>query len=481
MKLAVVVQRYGADINGGAELHARYIAERLARHAKVEVVTTCAKDYVTWKNELPAGVETINGVPVRRFPVKHERSPDEFGRHSRRVFESRHSIADEIAWLDSEGPASPALVDYLARAGDDFDFIVLFSYRYYHSWHAARRVPGKAVLVPTAERDAAIGLSIFRPVFRGVRAVMYNSHEERAMIHAAAGNQSVPGVVVGVGSEVPDRTDAARFRRKFRLQRPFAIYIGRIDENKGCRELFDYFHRYAATFPRGLDLVLVGSAIMTVPKHPRIHHLGFVSDQDKFDALAAADLLIMPSYFESLSMVALEAWGLGRPVLANGRCDVLKGQCIRSGAGLYYENYEEFAETLYSLESNGPLNARLGRNGRDYFVRHYSWPVIERKYLSMFEQLKREPADRGREMEPVPGWLARRRRDLPASADVLAALPSGAVIPEGSGVPEPPLEPVARPAPAPTPAPARDDRRGFDRRRHQGRHRGPQDRRSRRA
>src|SRR5262245_10629143 len=116
MKLAVVVQRYGADINGGAELHARYIAERLSRHAAVEVVTTCARDYVTWKNELPPGVESVNGVTVRRFPVAHPRRPDEFGRRSHRVFEKPHSVADELRWLDSEGPSSPALVDYVARA-----------------------------------------------------------------------------------------------------------------------------------------------------------------------------------------------------------------------------------------------------------------------------------------------------------------------------------------------------------------------------
>ena len=423
MKLAVVVQRYGADINGGAEQHARYIAERLARHADVEVVTTCARDYVTWKNELPPGSEIVNGVAVRRFPVRHERHPREFGRHSARVFERPHSIADELAWLDSEGPASPKMIEYLARAR--FDYAILFSYRYYHAWHAARRLPDKAVLVPTAERDPAIGLSIFHPVFRGVRAVMYNSHEERAMIHAASGNDGVPGVVVGVGSDVPARTDPERFRRKFEIRRPFAIYIGRIDENKGCAELFDYFRRYAATFPRGLDLVLVGSAVMPVPKHPRIRHLGFLDDQDKFDGLSAADLLIMPSYFESLSMVALEAWALGRPVLANGRCDVLKGQCIRSRAGLYYERYEEFAETLYALESNGPLHARLGENGREYFQRHYSWPVIERKYLDMLSRLS-SAAEPPRAMEPLPGWMARRRRDLPPAAEVLGRLPAGA-------------------------------------------------------
>jgi glycosyltransferase involved in cell wall biosynthesis len=428
MRVAVVVQRYGADINGGAELHARYIAERLSRHAEVEVVTTCAKDYVTWRNERPAGVEDINGVRVRRFPVAHERTPDDFGRHSRRVFERQHSVADEIAWLESEGPASPAMLAYLEKTAPSLDFAVLFSYRYYHAYHAARRLSAKAILVPTAERDPAVALSVFAPMFRGVRALMYNSHEERAMINAASGNAHMPGVVVGVGSDVPDRTDAARFRRAFRIDKPFAIYVGRIDENKGCGELFNHFRRYAATFPGGLDLVLIGSAIMPVPDHPRIHHLGFLPDQDKFDAIAASDLLIMPSYFESLSMVALEAWALGRPVLANGHCDVLKGQCIRSGAGLYYESYEEFAEALYALESKGPLHTRLGLNGRDYFRTHYTWPVIEGKYLEMFDRLKREGPPAGA-MEPLPGWFAQRRRDIPPASEVLAGIPSGAVMP----------------------------------------------------
>jgi glycosyltransferase involved in cell wall biosynthesis len=391
------------------------------------VVTTCSRDYVTWRNERPAGLETVNGIPVRRFPVHRERDPHDFGRHSERVFEGQHSIADELAWLESEGPASRGLVDYVA--GDDsFDWVVLFSYRYYHAYHLARRLAAKTVLVPTAERDPAVALRIFGPVFRSVRAIMYNSHEERAMIQAASGNTDVPGVVVGVGSEIPERTDPQRFRRKFGIKGPFAIYIGRIDENKGCKELFDFYRRYASTFPRGLDLVLVGSAIMPVPDHPRIHHLGFVSEEDKYDALAASDLLIMPSYFESLSMVALEAWALGKPVLANGKCDVLKGQCIRSGAGLYYENYAEFAEALYSLESNGPLHARLGRNGGEYFRTHYLWSVIERKYLEMFDRLKKGAPLR--EIEPLPGWFERRKKDVPAASAILRSIPSGAVVPQ---------------------------------------------------
>jgi glycosyltransferase involved in cell wall biosynthesis len=426
VKIAVVVQRYGAEINGGAELHARYVAERLSRHATVEVLTTCAKDYISWKNEWPAGEETIRKVKVRRFPVSRPRDTDDFGRRSAAVFDHTHSLSDELSWLDSEGPRSPALISHLKKVANDFDFFLFFSARYYHAWHGARAVPGKAILVPTAERDAAVGLSMFGPLFRGVRAIMYNSLEERALIQGVSANQAVPGVVVGVGSEIPERTQPWKFRKKFNLKRPFAIYIGRIDENKGCKTMFEYFDRYTREFPRGLDLVLVGNAVLKVPTHPRIRALGFLSDEDKFDALAAADLLIMPSPYESLSMVALEAWALGKPVLANGACDVLRGQVVRSNGGLYYDSYDEFAESMFALEGSGPIGAILGRQGREFFRRHYTWPVIEKKYLEMFDRLKRENATPA--TEPWPGWWARRQKNLPPARQVVDAVPAGPVL-----------------------------------------------------
>jgi glycosyltransferase involved in cell wall biosynthesis len=424
VKLAIVVQRYGAAINGGAELHARYIAEHLARHSDVEVLTTCATDYVTWRNELAAGVDTVNGVSVRRFKVKHQRDPRDFGKRSDRVFTERHSLADELDWLDAEGPTSPALIDHLSKHGESYDFCFFFSYRYYHSFHGARAVPARAILVPTAERDAAIGLHLFPPVFRGVRALMYNSHEERAMIQAVSGNQEVPGVVVGIGSDVPQNPQAGRFRQKHNIRGPFAVYVGRIDRNKGCPELFDFFQRYTKEPTGRLSLVLVGHTLLPVPDHPRIRHLGFLDDADKFDAMAAADLLIMPSYFESLSMVALEAWALGKPVLANAKCEVLKGQCVRSNGGLYYERYAEFAETLHAIEHNRWLSGSLGRNGRQYFQNNYDWRVIERKYLDMLAQLQARPPRHS--MEPLPARSERRRDDLAPADEVLDRLPKAA-------------------------------------------------------
>jgi glycosyltransferase involved in cell wall biosynthesis len=182
-----------------------------------------------------------------------------------------------------------------------------------------------------------------------------------------------------------------------------------------------------------LTLVLIGNSLLPIPEHPRIRHLGFLDDTDKFDAMAAADLLIMPSYYESLSMVVLEAWALGKPVLVNGKCDVLKGQCVRSNAGLYYENYFEFVETLRAIEQNRWLSATLGRNGRQFFRDHYDWSVIERKYLDMFKRLQQETLPQG--IDPVPGWFDRRRQDLPAAEQVLARLPAGPAL--GASATEP--------------------------------------------
>jgi glycosyltransferase involved in cell wall biosynthesis len=423
VKLAVVVQRYGQAINGGAELHARYIAERLARHAEVEVLTTCATDYVTWRNELEPGVERVNNVTVRRFRVKHERDPQLFGRRSTRVFEQAHSLGEELDWLDAEGPTSPTLIEYIEKQSQTFDYCLFFSYRYYHAYYGARAAGSRAILVPTAERDEAIGLSIFQPLFRGVRALMYNSPEEREMIQTVSGNKDVPGIVVGVGSDVPQSTQPGRFRQKYGIRGSFVVYVGRVDKNKGCAELFEFFQGYLRDPAGRLSLVVIGHSLLPIPQHPRIRHLGFLDDTDKFDAMAAADLLVMPSYFESLSMVALEAWALGRPVLANGRCDVLKGQCIRSNAGLYYESYPEFFETLRAIERNRWLSGTLGRNGRQFFREHYDWPVIERKYLDMFARLSKTTPPRA--ADPAPGWLDRRRQDLPAAQDVMAKLPAG--------------------------------------------------------
>ena len=325
------------------------------------MLTTCARDYVTWRNEYPAGEERVGPVQVRRFEVSRERDPDEFGRKSFAVFETPHSITDELAWLDAEGPTSPALVaTSSARVVIRLPvFLQLPVSPQPITASAPPRTARSWCRPPNAIQPSA--WASFRRFSGACARIMYNSHEERAMIQAVAGNEAVPGVVVGVGSEIPQDAVAERFRRTYDIRGPYVLYVGRIDENKGCRELFQFFQQYLFNQRRPLQLVLAGKALLPIPDHPLVRHVGFISDQDKYDALAGCEALIMPSFFESLSMVAIEAWALGKPVLANARCDVLQGQCLRSNAGLFYADYPSSPKRCTSSRATARFRRRSAR------------------------------------------------------------------------------------------------------------------------
>ncbi len=380
-KLAIVVQRYGLEINGGAEYHARLIAKRLCRQHKVEVLTTCALDYVTWSQHYPEGSEVIEGISVRRFQVDQERDPKRFGDLQKIIVNEEHTLEMEEEWMREQGPVSSEMREYIDVHQSDYDLFIFFSFRYYSTFMFLPLVAAKSILVPTAEHDDIIHLRLFRDFFHLPAALAYNSIEERELILNISRNHAVPGLVVGVGSEIPSKADEQSFREKYKITGPYLLYVGRLDENKGIPHLFEYFKRYSFEFPKDpIQLVLAGKTIIDIPQHPKIRYIGFVSDNDKFNALSGAEVLVIPSQFESLSMVTLEAWAMNKPVLANGRTDVLKGQCQRSQAGLWYSNYDQFCRSLRILTDSESLRRKMGENGRKYFETHYSWAVIEDKY-----------------------------------------------------------------------------------------------------
>ena len=389
MKVALVVQRYGQEISGGAELHCRWVTEHMQKYWDVQVLTTRAFDYITWKDHYPKGDDIVNNVPVKRFSVTKPRNPERFGRLQNHILANEHSKEDELKWLDEEGPLSTSLIRYVEEHKNDFDYFVFFSYRYYHSYWGINTVPEKSILVPTAENDPVVHLRIFKDLFRKPQAFIYNSVEEREMINRVSMNDHVLGEVVGVGTEVPSEVFVDEFRQKYDITGDYLIYIGRIDENKGCVELFDFFLRFKKKTDSDIKLVLVGSTLLKIPSHPDIRYLGFLSEEDKFSALVGSLALIMPSFYESLSMVTLEAWAKRKPVLANSRCEVLKGQCLRSNAGLLYEDRREFTEALILLLSSPQLRGAMGENGERYFTQNYTWEVIENKYLSVVDQLEK--------------------------------------------------------------------------------------------
>jgi glycosyltransferase involved in cell wall biosynthesis len=402
MRLAFVVQRYGLEMAGGAEYHCRLVAERLARHARVDVLTTCATDYLTWDNREPEGRSELHGVEVHRFPVERPRNPERFAALTASVFGEaartepgrvdaararRASMVEAEQWLEEQGPFSPRLVRHVEASRDHYDAFVFFSYRYYPTCRGLLAVASKALLVPTAEDDGTYHLPLYPPLFRAPRAIAFNSVEEREMLVRAMGPDLAAGDVVGVGTELPESRDGARFRRRHGIDGPFLLYVGRVDLNKGCPDLFEHFLRYRRETGSSLRLALLGRSVLEIPRDPGLISLGHQPDSVKWDAFDACLAFVMPSRFESLSMATLEAWWAERPVLVNARCDVLRGQCKRSNAGLYYSGYEEFEAALALLEEDEALRARLGRHGRAYFEAHYSWPIIEGKYLALLEPI----------------------------------------------------------------------------------------------
>ncbi|MCK4835394.1 MAG: glycosyltransferase family 4 protein [Candidatus Aminicenantes bacterium] len=387
-RIGIVVQRYGSEINGGAEYHAKLIAEKMSKYYEIEVFTTTALNYISWEHHYPEGQENVDGIVINRFDVDKKRNPDNFGKLQDIIFNREHTLDQEIEWLHEEGPYAPKLIAGLEKREKEFDYFIFFSYRYYHSYYGILKFKRKAILVPTAEHDEVIYLRLFKNVFNFPGAIVYNSHEEKQMINQISGNESVPGEIVGVGSEIPGTFSPHSFRKKYDLKESYYVYIGRLDENKGIPELLDFYLRLVSEERSVHTLVLMGKSLIEVPDHPRIRHLGFVSDQDKFDGLKGSDFLIIPSQFESLSMVALEAWAIGKPVIVNGRTDVLQGQCRRSNAGLWYTNYGEFKKVMLMICQDGELRKSLGENGKEFFQKNYSWLVIENKYQHIINRLE---------------------------------------------------------------------------------------------
>jgi len=386
MNLAFVVQRYGLEVNGGAELLCRTVAEHLSKKISIEIITTCAIDYITWKNEYPPGTSVLNNVTIRRFPVDSPRDITKFNTFSEFIFNQNHSRDDEIQWMKLQGPYSSELLKYIKENENFYDLFVFFTYLYCTTFFGLSLVSNKAILVPTAHDEPPIYLSIFNDLFQLPQAMLYNTEEERNFVNFKFKTETIPHDIIGTGIDVPDKIDPAAFEQEYGLKN-FIVYVGRIDESKGCKELFEYFIRYKMEYPSSLKLVLLGKAVMEVPHHPDIVPLGFVSEHDKFKCIIASELLVMPSPFESLSIVLFEAWHCNQPVLVNGNCDVLKGQCIRSNGGLWYTNYEEFKGCLEILLKNKNINKNLGESGKRFVDKNYRWEIVEEKYLRCINRL----------------------------------------------------------------------------------------------
>jgi glycosyltransferase involved in cell wall biosynthesis len=374
VRLACVVHRFGADIAGGSEAHCRAVAERLAASHDVTILTSCAHDHVTWENHYPAGESTDGRLRVRRFPTAARRDLARFRDISRVVFSGRAGAGDQEAWFRENGPIVPGLLDELGAHGREYDRLLFWSYRYFPTYFGLPMVADRAILLPTAEEDPLIRAAALERLFALPAGYLFLTPEEEALV-AERGALRVPAAVIGCGI---DPIEAGAPQPVAPSADPFVLYLGRVDPNKGCETLLRYFSRYVAG-GRAISLVLAGPVNMPVPDHPSIRTLGFVEDRVREALLSRARVLLMPSPYESLSMVLLEAWNHAVPALVNARCGVLRGQVRRADGGLHYRTGAEFAAALDYLLDHPAAARALGVQGLGYIGREYRWPTVMRK------------------------------------------------------------------------------------------------------
>ena len=390
MRVLYVVQRYGEEVAGGAELHCRQFATRMARRGhQVEVATTCARSYVDWANVYPPGTTEVDGVRIHRLPTDRRRDLERFGPLNGRVLWGRKPVALHVQteWMRAQGPHVPDLPAWLARraaAGAD-DVVVFFTYLYWTTWAGLPATAGlvPAVLHPTAHDEPSLALPLFDATFRLPDAFAFSSEEEGALVRARFRIAPV-SAVVGIGFDLDLAGDAAAFRRRYALgDDPYLVMVGRVDSAKGSDELLDFFAAYKQRHPGPLRLVVVGEPVQEPAAHPDVLVTGFVDESTKRAAVEGATALVQPSYFESFSMVLAEGWVQRRPALVQGRCEVLAGHARRSGGALAYRGYAEFEATTERLLSDDALARRLGAAGHRYIADHYTWEAVLDRYEAL--------------------------------------------------------------------------------------------------
>lgn len=384
-KIAFVVQRYGLEINGGAEYHCKILAEKLNSLFDVEVLTSCAKDYGTWANIYSAGTSEVNGIKVRRFSVPYERNK----RKSRRLFNQMRLnkvfpfygdvklLGEE--WSKAQGPYLPGLIEYLNTHQREYDTLIFFTYLYYPTFCGLQIAPHKSILIPTAHDESAIHLPAYQSFFKLPRAILYNTLSEKKLVNRLFNNEDIYSDIVGVGIEDTGEDSTLNVANILNSDGPYLIYIGRINRGKGCDLMLKYFLRYRRTAVYKVKLVLVGKSDMKIVEDQDVICLGFVEDHVKNVLLKGAKALIMPSYYESLSLVTLESMKKGVPVIANATCEVLKDHIEKIGGGYSFTDFNSFKIAIDNVLNGGQEINLMRVNAEKYVNDQYNWSVVLEK------------------------------------------------------------------------------------------------------
>lgn len=384
-RIAIVVPRYGEEILGGAETLARGLAENLVdRGLEVDVLTTCARDHFTWHNYYRPGSEIINHVHVRRFPVNRDRGVKIFLDLSRKIATHQELTTEEqYGWID-EGVHSASLYDYIDRSGGLYDLLIFVPYLFGTTYYGSTLRPEKSIIWPCLHDEPYAYFEATRTMLEECRGIMFNSWPEMEFAKERLRIVNDGMRVIGFGFH--DLTGVGvRFRKKYRIRERFIVYSGRLEAAKNLPLLVSYFTKYKDLNQNDLLLILTGTGPEILPGRRDIMPLGFMQEQEKLDAYAAATILCQPSVNESFSIVLMEAWLSEVPVLVHDRCAVTKYHCQKSNGGLYFGSYEEFEECVNLLLERPDLRRQMGANGRRYVLTNYNWDRIFGKFKAALE------------------------------------------------------------------------------------------------
>ena len=392
--LGLVTPRYGEEVVGGTEHWLRTLCEHLVdeRNWTVEVFTTCARSAETWADEYPAGTTDVNGVTVHRH-----RSLS--GRNAEYLHLLPALRRDPGAWSDEQvrrylelvGPVCPAAIDAAAASG--CELVAVTPYLYWPTVAAVGRLGRRVIFHGAAHDEPELYLPVMESVFVSVGGFAFNTFSERALVERTYPVGHLPSAVIGNAVD-EGHGDPGRARKALGLgpDEPFVLCVGKVEQSKGSPALARLWAAYRRRRPDAPKLVFVGpvhDAAEAALQDPGIVLAGRTPEDVKWGALAAADLLIAPSAQESFSLVVLEAWLAGRPVLVNGRCGPTVEHCRRSQGGLWFDEYADFEVTVDRLLADPSLRTSLADNGARYTRSVFAWPAILDRYEELAARILR--------------------------------------------------------------------------------------------
>lgn len=412
-KIGIVVQRYGAEINDGAELHAKMVAEKLAAKYDVTVLTSCAFNPVTWQPHYPAGETVVNGIKVIRF----HNTPRQYGKQAHyinRKFRERHlpqkifrwlgrpkwysrlfsnyliTDKDGEKWLVLHGPGMPDLLPYLKAHEKEMAAFIFFSAVYYPAAMGILTVPHKSIVVPTIHDDPPAYFPIYKKVMASARWILFNTKAEQEFSERLYPISHVNKRVVAVGVAADPESEDASVLQKFGIDQPYIFYIGRIDEHKGCDTLIEYFTKAVDEHRLDVQLVLAGKLMMERVGHPAIIYTGMVSEKEKAALMKFSAALVIASLFESLSLVLLESFACKTPVIATAKTQVLKDHVDDSGGGWVFDDANSFGQTLQQILADPAEAKKRGEAGYRYLLANYTWEKVLPQFDEAIASIEKE-------------------------------------------------------------------------------------------